>query len=458
VPNLTDVGNAERFATANNGMLRYCPDNKTWYVWTGAYWREDKTQEVLLRAKAVAKSIATEYTGDNSDTQTQYLRHARRSESLKALEAMIRLAQAESDMVMALESMNRDHWLLNTLSGTIDLRTGSIRSYIKDDNITLMAPVAYDAGADFGLWDEFLLRVMPDDADREFLQRAVGYSLTGSCREEVMFFIHGRGRNGKSTFVNILLDMLGPYAGQANPDAFLVRRSDGPRNDLYNLFGKRFVAASEATDESKFNDTLIKQVTGRDVVTVNPKFKDEFSYLPTWKLWFTANHRPALHTVDSAIAARVLLIPFTICVPAGARDPRLRDRITSDPAERSRVLTWAVEGASKWLADRLQVSKSVRNATMHYLKEQDVVGQFIVDCCTLHPDAVVTKGMLYQAFSGYCKRSGITPCCSITTFGNRLVEATDNTLRSTRHRGDWVWFGITLTAKASLRPSDHEKV
>jgi hypothetical protein len=266
---LTDVGNARRLVAAYGEELRYCAPWKKWLVWDGRRWARDEQQLVREHAKAVTCEMLQEAAElPTGDYQTALAEHALRSQKVERLRGMIECAQSDPAVACLPADFDADPWLLNVVNGTIDLRTGQLRDHRRTDLLTKLAPVRYDPAARSDLWDRFLANAMRDNADLvAFLQRSVGYSLTGNTGEEVLFFLHGPEATGKSTFLEAIKATLGEYARTADFDTFLQKKGDrGIPNDIAALAGARLVASNEMADGKRLAEGLVKQLTGGDKV------------------------------------------------------------------------------------------------------------------------------------------------------------------------------------------------
>ena len=226
---LTDLGNAERLVERHGQDLRWCDAWKAWVVWDGSRWVRDNQLAVRERAHDTVRAIYAEASKiSDQDQRKAVADHARRSESHQRIESMI--LEARPKLAVTPDQFDTDKWLLNVANGTIDLRTGELRSHRREDLITKLADVEYHTDPKCLRWKRFLKEVFEPHPDViPFLQRAVGYSLTGDTREECLFLLHGAGRNGKGTFVKTFAEALGDYSGTADFSAFLSKRDDGPR-------------------------------------------------------------------------------------------------------------------------------------------------------------------------------------------------------------------------------------
>jgi putative DNA primase/helicase len=440
--NLTDLGNAERLGSRYGAVLRYCYERKRWLVWNGKVWEWDAGNKVAALAKLAVRNIYHE-AGDELDEKKRkdIASHASKSESDPRLTGMINLAQSEPGIPIKLTDLDTNHWLFNCLNGTIDLQSGKLLPHRKEDLITILVHIEYDPNASCNLWMRFLDRVTGGNIELvSYLQRVVGYSLTGDTRSQTMFFLYGLGSNGKSTFITTIRKLTGGYGTKANTSLFMAkdRNSGGPSEDLANLQGKRFVMASEIEDGRRLAVVLIKEMTGGEAIRADRKYEHEIEFQPVHKIWLIGNHKPVITDTTLSIWRRVKLIPFTVTIPGKEMDPDLPAKLES---ELPGILAWAVKGCLEWQKYGLAEPKAVTNATSDYRHEQDILGDFIDDCCCLLPTAAVSKHELKTAYETWCNSTGSQPA-SQKTFRARLIErgVTEGKSGGTRY-----WKGIALS-------------
>lgn len=437
---LTDLGNAQRLVAQHGHDLRFCIAQNRWLVWDGQRWRPDHTQEVMRRAKDTARSIYSEAAEAKDTKDGQALaRHAMYSQSGKGLREMVALATSEPGIPVALEELDADPWALNCLNGTLDLRTGELRPHRREDLLTKMAPVAYDLAAECPRWTAFLARCLAGNVDLQtFLQRAIGYSLTASVREQVLFFLHGDGQNGKSTLLRTLQDALGEYAKQAAPDLLLAKRGESHPTELADVAGCRLLVTMEVEDGRRWDEALVKQLTGGDKLKARFMRQDFFEFDPTHKLFIAANHKPEVRGTDLGIWRRIRLIPFTVTIPPQERDPDLPEKLR---AEWPGILRWAVEGCLAWQREGLTEPAAVTAATEAYRTEIDVLEGFLADCCDLSDKRAKTSASdLYKAYEYWCKTNG-EYCQSQRWLSRRLDE---RQLERERTGTTRYWKGLAL--------------
>jgi len=470
---LTDMGNGRRLARLYGQDLRWTYE-LGWLHWDGRAWTRDLTGEVMRRAKSVALGFYDDAQAafDDARAKADQLRGARaagdeeRASNLEReivalelraksrlkwasacqararLDAMVALAASEPPIPVRSDDFDRDPWLLNVANGTLDLRSGDLRPHRREDLLTVAAPVAFDPAAECPTWERFLTRIMGEDgALISFLQRVVGYSLTGDVSEQKLFFAWGAGANGKSTFIGAVLDMLGgDYAAQAAPD-LLVAGSQRHPTELADLRGKRLVASIEVDDGKRLAEGLVKQLTGGDRVKARLMRQDFFQFSPTHKLLLVANHKPAVRGVDHAIWRRICLIPFDVTIPEEQQDKQLPEKLR---AEAPGILAWAVRGCLAWRRRGLDVPAAVRAATEQYRTESDTLGAFLEECTVAGDACQVMASELYKAYQAWCERSG-ERALSATTFGKRLAE---RGLDKYRQRRGYFYLGIALAESA----------
>jgi putative DNA primase/helicase len=435
---LTDLGNAERFAKLHKDAARHVPA-WGWLVWDGRRWAPDETNAVTRLAIETVRAIYREAAEcADANKRKQIADHAKRSESRQRIEAMLKLAEAL--LADPPSAFDRDPYLLNVLNGTIDLKAMQLREHRREDNITKLAPVEFDPAARCPLWEAFLERIFDGNhALISFLQRAVGYALTGDTREQCLFILWGTGANGKSTFVTTIQAILGDYALQTPTETLLAKRTEYIPNDIARLKGARFVSAIESAEGRKLNEPLIKQMTGGDKISARFLHREWFDFYPEFKIFLATNHKPVIRGTDHAIWRRIRLIPFTVTIPEPEQDKELSRKLL---AEASGILNWALEGCLAWQHGGLGVPDEVKEATEEYRSEMDVLAAFLADCCIVDPNARVLNKELYTAYESWCRENGEEPLGQ-RSLGRSLGERGFTPIRIGR-KGERGWVGLRL--------------
>ena len=316
----------------------------------------------------------------------------------------------------------------------VNLKTGILSSHRRENYITKLSPVIYDKKAPHHLWDAFLDRVFDGNKDLiAFMQRAIGYSLTGLADEQCLFILHGSGANGKTTFLQTISEIMADYAMQTPTETLLVKAKGAISNDVARLKGARFVIASEAEAEQRLAENLIKQMTGGDTISARFLHQEFFDFKPTHKMFLGSNHKPIINGTDYAIWRRIRLIPFEITIPETERDPKMLEKLLQ---EKEGILAWAVEGCLLWQAEGLGMPAAVKEATAGYRNEMDVILQFISDTCKTGDHLQVPSQELYHALEEWCSSNGEQQITR-RRFTQRLKEMGYETVRigSDRKRG-----------------------
>ncbi|WP_242291279.1 MULTISPECIES: phage/plasmid primase, P4 family [unclassified Bacillus cereus group] len=401
---LTELGNAERIAYYHGENVRYCNELE-WLIWNGKHWHEDSKRQIEAITAKTLRAIYGEAKATEDKYQSKLLhdwakkceRRSIRINSILDVRPMVSVKKKELDA---------HNFLFNCDNGVIDLKTGELLPHDRDLLLTKISPIKYDRNAECPNWKAFLESIFktpagePDYELINYLQKAIGYSLTGVTKEQVMFFLFGNGRNGKSTFINIIQDLLGDYGRQTNSDTFLKKRNDsGINNDVARLDGARFVSAVESEEGQQLSEALVKQITGGEKMSARFLRQEYFEFTPEFKVFFTTNHKPIVKGSDEGIWRRIMLIPFTVTIPKDKIDYDLPDKLAK---EMPGVLRWAVEGCMKWQAEGLRAPEAVKAATAEYREDMDILAPFIDENCTVNPSVKIEAKLLYENYTKWC--------------------------------------------------------
>lgn len=447
--NLTDLGNAERMAAMFKDEIRYCHAWRSWLIWDGVRWVIDKSNQINQKAKQVVRSIYQEASaGVDSSDRKPIANHAKASEADYRLKAMINLCASEQGIAIAPDELDRNIWYLTCLNGTLDLATGQLLRHDPKHLITKLVPVLYDPHATCHVWDGFLNRIMAGNDDLiQFLQRAIGYSLTGDTGEQCFFILYGSGANGKSTFLSAISSIMADYSMQTPTETLLVKQRGGISNDVARLKGARFVTASEAEADQRLAEGLIKQMTGQDVISARFLYQELFDFTPTHKIFLATNHKPDVRGTDPAIWRRIKLVPFEVAIPEPERDRRLLAKLEKEQAG---IFAWAVRGCLDWVVQGLGEPEEVKAATNEYKCEMDFMAMFFTDCCCIEDRAKATAKELYEAYVTWCSETGEEPLKQ-RGFGIKLKDKGFKHFRTSDRR--W-WKGIKLNEKQDEVPAE----
>lgn len=447
----SDLGNARRFVARHGNDMRYCNQWGSWLIWNGVQWKRDDDGAVVRFAKDTALSIYTETTNDPKETA----KWAIRSESSERIRAMIALAESEPGIGISPDALDTNGWLLNVQNGTLDLRTAELRPHNRDDLLTKLAPVTYSPSATCPTWIAFLERIMGGNSELiAYLQRASGYSLTARVSEQCLFFLYGGGSNGKSTFVGLLQTLLGDYAHQAPSDLLLAKRGDSSHpTELAALFGMRLVATVEVDDGRRMAESMLKQITGGDLISARRMREDFWTFAPSHKIFLIANHKPVIKGTDQGIWRRIHLVPFDVTIGEAEKDVNLPDKLS---AELPGILAWCVRGCLGWQRLKgLKMPVSVSSATAAYRGEMDVLAGFISDCCVVQVNSTAKARDLFAAYTKWCDESG-ERAETQRAFGSRLSERGFKRDRGTGNVN--VWHGIGVLDTSGQPPPTQSRI
>lgn len=370
-----------------NPNLRYVAPWGRWFEWNGHKWQQDDTLRVFDLARMVCRDSAP--VAGSAPLM-------RKVKSAATRAAVVNLAQSDRIHAATIDQWDRDLWMLNTPGGMVNLRDGTVRPGRIDDYATKSTSVT--AAGDCPQWREFLRQICDFDDDLVgFLQRMIGYSLTGETREQCLFFCYGTGANGKGTFINTLRDIMGDYAMVAGMDVFTDSKHDRHPQELARLRGARMVCAQETDEGKRWAEARLKALTGGDPITAHFMRQDDFEFMPQFKLIIAGNHKPQLRNIDEAMRRRLHLVPFTVTIPPDKRDKELGAKLKR---EASGILQWAIDGCIEWQKFGLQPPEAVLAATAEYLNSQDVFGSWVDECTDRSTDKTRTSD-LYKSYKSW---------------------------------------------------------
>lgn len=442
-----DTGNAERFADTFGERIRYSYINKSWLYYDGRKWCFDVTGSIYCMADEIVKTMqndmdyfvknAPQSWGDPGDVEKNFMKHLKQSRSNRAKESMVK--ELQHHVPITPDQLDTHKSLLNTPNGIINLRTGELMQHDREKYITKITNTEYTDKIDHPLWDKFLYDIFNGDTELiKFVQKSVGYSLTGSTAEQCMFFCYGEGNNGKSTFIDVIASALGDYVSNIQAKSLIVKNNSGSSSseDIARLKGARFVTSSESNEGARLDESLIKQLTGGDSVTASRKYEHEFEFYPEFKLWMSTNHKPIIRGTDTGIWRRVMLIPFTVNIPPDKVDKNLKYKLEQ---ELPGIMKWAVDGCLLWQREGLKAPLAIQQATAEYRSEMDTIGAFINDCCTVGNGYSEKAKQLFKAYLEWAKENNEYEMTS-TMFGREIAKR----FKKQHKRNGWFYFGIVL--------------
>jgi len=403
-PEFSDDALASDFAERGIGEFRWSP-GLGWMIDDGIVWSHDEKMRRYDLQRRICREAANHADNDPE---------AKRIASARTVSAALTLAQTDPRLVVPSEAWDSDAMLLNTPGGMVDLRSGQVRRR----GLAYVTQVARVAPADTPCptWERFVSEVFCGDHDLiDFMQRALGYCLTGDRREQVLFFWYGLGANGKSVLAELLQWIVGGYSIKLPATALMQARGERHPTELAQLRGKRLAVSSELDESSFFNESLIKELTGDSTLTARFMRADFFEFQMTQKHVIVGNFKPRLRGGDPAMARRMVLVPFMASFKGAARDSAMLEKLK---AEAAGILHWLVRGAMAWASEGLAVPSVVRDASADYMADHDDLALWLDECCEREGEA--RADVLYQSFSRWKKARG-EHAPSLTVWGGRLA-------------------------------------
>ena len=404
---MDDMGNAQRFVDLFGENIRYCYTDRKWLYYNSQKWciDFDGTVERLADRAVEAMKAETNYyietEGEDGVMTKAFQKHMKSSRSNKNRKSMLEVAHHHVPVLPV--QLDRYKMVLNTPSGVLNLKNGELKEHKPEYYLTKITSVEFSENADCPRWLEFLDEIFGGDKDLiRYIQKAVGYTLTGSTAEQCAFFLYGTGKNGKSTFLDVIRDVFGDYAANIQPETIMVKSNSGSaiNSDIARLKGARLVTSVEPNEGVRINEGLLKQLTGDDPVTARKLYSEEFEFKPEFKLWMATNHKPIIRGTDTGIWRRIHMIPFTVQIPEDKVDKNLKHKLK---AEMTGIFKWCVDGCLMWQREGLKMPKAVLDSVREYRREMDVISAFIEDRCQL--TGSVQSSVLYAAYSTWAEEN-----------------------------------------------------
>lgn len=390
---VTEDALAASFVARHGSDWRHVALARSWRRWDGCRWVADGPRSVIDVLRTLCRETAATL-GARGD--------AKRLGSWKTLQAVERIASTDPAVAAMPDDFDADPNLLNTPGGVIDLRTGEITPCNPAALMTKIAGAAPDGA--YPRWLRFIDEITDGDPEMAgYLQRMAGYCLTGSTEEQVFFFLHGHGANGKSILLDTIAAAMGDYAKTAPFETFAASNNPGHPTDLAGLVGARLVAVTETERNRTWAESRIKSITGGDAISARVMRGNFFEFRPTFKLMIAGNHLPRLSSFGEAMRRRLHLVPFRVTFPPDTRDLRLRERLR---AELGGVLSWMIDGCAEWRRIGLAPPEAVTGAAQAYFEAEDVIGQWLSEHCDLGADHRATSASLYADWSRYADAGG----------------------------------------------------
>ena len=419
-----EIGIGYAFADFYKPIARFNRERGIWYVYDGAVWRPD---ENALAVAELAKKLADRlYTFalqiKDEDTRNRYIKRVQKLQLRKNRRTMIEDAKSVYPVSHSLFDHNTD--LFNCKNGTLNLTTGEFKPHDPADFLTMMSGITYDPKATCSRWEQFISEVMCSDADlAQYLQKALGYALTGDTSLECLFILYGAtSRNGKGTTMETFLKIMGDYGKTSNPEMLSTKfgntNASGPSEEIARLAGVRFVNISEPEKKITFNAALVKRMTGNDTLNARFLHENSFDFKPNFKIFINTNYKPSVSDMTLFYSNRLKLIPFKRHFEEHEQDKGLKAFFSTDVCL-SAIFNWCYEGYMRFRSEGLEDPAAVSQATKEYQEESDRIGQF-VDAWLEEGEAFeVRTSAAYKLYGEWCDKYGYRKENS-TNFNNAI--------------------------------------
>lgn len=438
-----DTGNADRFIDRYGNLYKYSYIANKFYIYDGMKWKVDDKGSIRKLIDEMIESIKNEKVLHSEDVTEEEAR-----EVFQKYYKKTRGTQAKKNIMNELmhrrpatpDEFDKDDMLLNVANGYIDLTSRELYKHDINKMFSQITNTDYTEKMQPAVWLDFLNDIFAGDkAVIRYIQKALGYSLTGSTREQIMFILFGKGRNGKSIFVEVISEILGDYSNNMQAKSLMVKKNDNINTDIARLSKARFVTSSEPNEGFRFDEGLIKQLTGGDKVTARFLYAEEFEYTPKFKIWVSTNHKPIIRGTDDGIWRRLVLIPFDVQIPEEKVDKDLKYKLLREaPA----ILNWMAEGAYMWMQEGLAMPEKLKEASKDYRNEMDVIEQFIEDECKRVDDGKEKANELYELYKQWANNNGNYKM-SNKDFGIKMKEK----FKYKKTNSGMFYFGLKIPSK-----------
>lgn len=398
---LTDTGNAHRFWTAYNGMIKYNVDNKLWMFYNGKYWQYDVNRHIKNLAEIVIENLKQEARLiDDNKERKRFDENIKRMLSSVGKEAMLKEAQHLEGIPVTNDTFNKDDYLINTKSGIVDLRDGSIKPHDKSHMMSNYIPyeVSYKEPK---LWNKFLNEVQPNKpAVVSYLKKALGYGLSNLTREQCMFILIGDGSNGKSLMLDVIHSITTGYSASSNVNILMENKNNQSNlGDIAKLNGVRMVITEEPEAGQKLAESKVKQLTsGLGNIVARFLYGNEFEFTFTGKIFMSANHKPIIRGTDNGIWRRMRVIPFDRVFKEHEQDKDLRNKLMKEAPQ---ILGWLIQGFQEYQKEDLISPKEITTQIADYRSEMDLVQRWINENCEVDTGYYETSIELFKNLTQY---------------------------------------------------------
>ena len=437
-----DTGNAERLKDLFGENIRFNYTSNTWMYYDGKRWKHDDTGRMKILADKVVDNMKNEklFVADGVDQEDmEKYRYRHWKDSRNHNKKVNMMKECEHLLPVTNETFDNDFNLFNVQNGFVDLKAGKLNDHERKNYFTKISNVEYTDKADCPKWDEFLDDIFLGNQELvRFIQRAVGYSLSGHTSEQVLFVLYGNGRNGKSVFLDILNEIFGNYSTNIQPQAIMASKNQSDASpEIAKLDGARLVTTTEPNEGERFDEGLLKQLTGGDRVSARKLYENEFEFTPQFKLWMATNHKPYVRGRDEGIWRRFIIIPFDKQIPLHEIDRDLTKKLKRElPA----IMRWCVDGFLEWQRIGLSEPTIIKEQRDEYRVEMDSIAMFVEECCEVNPLQKIKASKLFNAYDNWAKENH-QHIMSSTKFGREMAKRYERK----KYQGNRFYYGINIS-------------
>lgn len=445
---LTEVDIATFAYNVLKRQIRYCHDNKSFYIWDGHHWERDRSDKIFELVTGVFTMLKSKNNvNDVNDRHKKNVAIIKKTGTHRFMKIVVDLlTKIFPDIKVPITAFDQEKNFLCVANGDLNLRTGELSSHDPKRMFSKITSVGYYPRSKCPKFMKFLSQIFMGNQELiVFFQTALGYSLTGHTGDRCVFVLYGFGANGKSTLLATIRKIFAPYAEQINTESLMQKRYGNADNDMARLVGVRIAIASEGEEHQRWAAARIKQISGGDIpITAKELYKDVFTYVPQFKVWFDTNNLPKTNADDIALWDRMKIIKFNARFTGESQRPReeLDEELIS---ESEGILAFAVEGAKMYFEQKgLKTPEIVLAEVRQYRDDVDIVKDFIEECCVKESNSSVKASVLHERFCEWCKKSSIHPF-SKSKFGRSLKSKGYKSHKS----GFIVYEGIRLLPSGS---------
>lgn len=409
----TDIGAGRLFADFYKDTLRYVPERRMWYCYEEGIWKSDVGNLKAMKRCMDLADLLYMYALNIKDEHKRkgYIDHIKKWQSHSYRVNILKDAQVHHPI--SIREFDADPYAFNCKNGTLHMDTGTFTEHSSEDKLTKITAVKFDPKVSCQRWDSFINEITSGDTERaKFLQKILGYGLTGDTRHECMTILYGAStRNGKGTLCESVLKVFGSYGCSTKPETIAMKNSTNssqPSEDIARLAGVRFVNIPEPGKGLVLNSAQVKSMTGNDTINARFLHENSFDFKPQFKLYINTNYLPVINDMTIFTSGRIIIVPFERHFEESEQDKTLKEEFAR-PEAQSAILNWLLAGYRMLSTEGLALPLSVKNATSQYHHDSDKIQLFLEDCMEEDGAAEERTSAVYERYRCWCGENGQYP-------------------------------------------------